>query len=170
MMSPGFIDLMMFIILLSFTIKGWSTGFIRSVVTLVAVIGGWIVSGMVPDLTGPVLHYSIPSSSVYFHVATRITTFLLCFIGVQAAGFTITGLIENIKLGTLDKFVGVTLGVITGVIAGSLVVSTFYKPATYWSPAGQRYMKSSTFFKAYAPIVGKFVHKPRKPENYDEDS
>jgi uncharacterized membrane protein required for colicin V production len=162
---------MLFLVLISFTIKGWTTGFIRSVVTMVAVIGGWILSGMIPDLTGVVLHYSIPESSIYFHVATRITTFLLCFIAVQVAGFTITGLIENIKLGTVDKFVGVCVGLATGVLAGCLVVSTFFaKPAIYWSPAGQRYLKSSALFKSYAPMVAKFVHKPRKPENLDEES
>jgi uncharacterized membrane protein required for colicin V production len=161
MMSPGFVDLMLFLVLISFTIKGWTTGFIRSVVTMVAVIGGWILSGMIPDLTGVVLHYSIPESSIYFHVATRITTFLLCFIAVQVAGFTITGLIENIKLGTVDKFVGVCVGLATGVLAGCLVVSTFF---------AKRYLKSSALFKSYAPMVAKFVHKPRKPENLDEES
>ncbi|MDB5097138.1 MAG: hypothetical protein JWM80_1559 [Cyanobacteria bacterium RYN_339] len=171
MMSPGFIDLMLFIVLVAFSIKGWSTGFIRTVVTLLAVIGGWILSGMVPDLTGGFIHYNIPESSIYFHVATRITTYMLTFAAVQVAGFTITGLIENIKLGTLDKFVGVALGIATGVLVGCFVVSTFYvKPATYWSPAGQRYLKNSMFFKAYSPMVSKFVHKPRKPADTDEDT
>ena len=170
MMSPGFIDLMMLIIFVTFTVKGWSTGFIRSVVTMVAVVAGWMLSGLAPDITGGFLHYSIPESSAYYHVATRIFTFIFAFAAMQVVGFTITGLIENIKLGTVDKWVGVLVGVMTAVLVSCFVVSTFFaRPAVYWSPAGQRYIKSSMAFKAYAPMVTKFVHKPRKPADLEDE-
>jgi uncharacterized membrane protein required for colicin V production len=164
MMSPGFVDLMLFLVLISFTIKGWVTGFIRSVVTVAAVCGGWFLSGMIPDLTSPILVYSIPLNSPYHDIATRITTFILAFGLCQVGGFTLTGLIENIKMGSADKIVGLGLGIFTGVMAGSMVVSIFFThPDAYYAPAGQRYLKSSLFFKSYVPMVTKFVKKPRRP-------
>lgn len=171
MISPGFIDLLFFLVLAAFVVKGWITGFIRSVITLLAVIGGWVLSGMVPLLTSPVLHYSIPLSSPYHPLACRITTFIIMFGLVQAAGFVITGLIENIRIGTLDKFVGLCLGVVTAVVASSLILSIFYTyPRVYWAVPVQKYQKASVFFKAYTPIVRKFARVPHRPADDESDS
>jgi uncharacterized membrane protein required for colicin V production len=168
MLSPGFIDGFLLLVLAGFAAKGWITGFIRSTITLIAVIGGWILSGMVPMLMGPMLHYSVPTSSPFHAVITRIATFMLMFCLVQAGGFAITGLIENIRMGSLDKFVGLALGVLAGVLAGCFIVSTFFThPTAYWSPAGKRYESSSMLFKAYAPMVRKFVRVPHNPSDDD---
>jgi uncharacterized membrane protein required for colicin V production len=169
MLSPGFVDGVLLLILAALTVKGWITGFMRSVITLIAVIGGWILSGMVPMLMGPILHYSIPTTSPFHATITRIMTFFVMFCLLQAGGFAITGLIENIRMGSLDKFVGLALGVLAGVLAGTFIVSTFFThPVAYWSLAGQRYSKNSIFFKAYSPMVRKLVRVPHNPNEDTE--
>lgn len=170
MMSPGFVDLLLFLVLTGFVVKGWVTGFIRSVITLFAAIGAWILSGMVPLLTSGLLHYSVPVSSPFHAVATRITTYMIMFGLAQAAGFALTGLIENIRIGTIDKFVGLCVGVCTGILVGCFIVSIFFThPRAYWATAGQRYNSSSIFFKAYSPMVKKLVRPPHRPSE-DEDT
>lgn len=168
MLTPGFVDFCFFLFLVAFIAKGWITGFIRSVITFVAVVVGWILSGMVPELMGPIIQYSVHYGSPYHSVVARMFTYFLVFGLVQAAGFTITGLIENIKLGTVDKFVGLCLGVATAVVFNCFLVSIWYThPAAYWSEAGQIYVSQSFGFKKFGPMVKKFVRPPHKPADYD---
>lgn len=164
MLSPGFIDMMMFFILVAFTLKGGLTGFIRSVVTILAVAGAWILSGMFPELTGFIVQYSVPKASPYYPIIVRVFTFVFLWIGIQCLGFLATGLIEKIGLGTADKFVGLVLGVFTGVAVSCLPIAIIFSvPALYHSAPIQRYFQKSFFMKTYHPVVKNFIRVPRKP-------
>ena len=97
-------------------------------------------------------------------VINRLVSFWLFFALAQAAGFLATGLLEKIGLGTMDKVVGVALGVITGVFVGCVPGVAIYQSATaYAFKPNQRLFKSSVLMRSYQPIV-KTLTKPAKPK------
>lgn len=164
MLSPGFVDILLFLLFITFTIKGYVTGFIRSVVTLVAVIIAFGLSAAMPTLLAPVLGYSIPAASPQWLVVNRIAAFFLFFGVAQSVGFLATGLLEKIGLGTADKAVGALLGVVTGVLVGCVPGIAIYQSAKafHYKP-NQRYFQASFFMKAYQPIVKAVAHPPKAP-------
>lgn len=164
MLSPGFVDILLFLVFITFTLKGYITGFIRSVVTLVAVIIAFGLSAAMPTLLAPILGYSIPASSPQFLVVNRIAAFFLFFGVVQSVGFLATGLLEKIGLGTADKAVGALIGVITGVMVGCVPGVAIYQSAkAYNHKPNQRYFQTSFFMKAYQPLVKTVARPPKAP-------
>ena len=162
MMSPGFVDLILFLVFISFSLKGYITGFIRSVVTLVAVLIAIGLSAAMPMLASPAIAYSIPASSPQFAVINRLAAFVIFFVLAQGIGFLATGLLEKIGLGTADKAVGAVLGIVTGVVVGCLPgIAIYQSPVSYHYKQSQKYFKSSVFMKAYHPLV-KSVARPPK--------
>lgn len=165
MLSPGFIDGLLFFVLFGFAMKGYVTGFIRSVVTLVAVLIAIGASAALPTIAAPMLGYSVSPNSAQFLVVNRMASFLIFFGVAQSVGFLATGLLEKIGLGTADKFVGAVLGIATGVIVGCLPGLAIYaSPVAFHNKANQRYFKSSFFMKAYQPIVKSMARAPKPPK------
>ncbi len=172
MFSPGFVDILLFLVFISFSLKGYITGFIRSVVTLVAVLIAFGLSAALPTIAAPMLGYSVPVSSPQFLVVNRIASFLLFFGVAQGIGFLATGLLEKIGLGTADKAVGALLGVITGVLVGCVPGVAIYQSAkAYHYKPNQRYFQASFFMKAYQPIIKSVVRPPKaiKPRHSAAD-
>lgn len=162
MLSSGFIDLVLAIVFISFSMKGYITGFIRSVVTLVAVIIAFGLSAAMPTLLAPALKYSISPASAQFLVLNRIAAFIVIFLVAQGIGFLATGLLEKIGLGTADKAVGALLGIVTAIMVGCLPgIAIYQSPAAFHNPANQKYFKSSFFMRTYHPLV-KSVARPPK--------
>lgn len=163
-MSPETIDLILAALLLFFSIKGLMTGFIRSVVSLLAVVVAWLMAAAMPELTGVFFQYFIPPSSPSFPLATRIGTWVVAFAVVQGIGFLLTGLMEKIGMGWLNKLAGLALGVVTGVLVGCIPLFIIYSiPQLYHWPVVQSTIKASFFLSNYTPVVRSFVRPPRKP-------
>lgn len=167
-MSAGTVDFVLALVLLFFTLKGFITGFIRSVVTIVAVLAAWVLTAAAPNMTAFALRYIVDPHAPEFPLVVHIATFILVFAVVQAAGFLITGLFEKIGLGPLDKIAGLALGLATGVFMGCIPLFLIYAiPAVYhWAPT-QATIKHSVFLKAYTPIVRSFARPPAKPRSQD---
>lgn len=163
MLSPGFVDILLGLLLITFSIKGYVTGFIRSVVTIVAVLVAFGVSAALPTLLNPMLAYSVHADAPNFMVINRLASFFLFFAIFQVIGFLMTGLLEKIGLGTSDKIVGLGLGVVTGIIVGCVPGVAIYQSGTaYAFKPNQKLFKTSLFMRTYQPIV-KGIAKPAKP-------
>lgn len=163
-MSPATIDFVLAAILVVFAFKGFATGFIRSLVSIAAVFGAWFFTAAFPAFTAPVLAYMTPPGDPAFALVARITTWIVAFVAVQAAGFLITGLLENMGLSGADKLAGLALGALTGVVIGCLPL--FFVSAIpqlyHWQPV-QETIRDSFFLSAYTPVVRTFVPAPARP-------
>lgn len=163
-MSPGFIDLALISVLAGFTLKGFFTGFFRSVVSIAAVVLAWLAATLMPLLSAPVVAVWMPPGDVAFPFATRIATWVAVFGGIQLIGILLTMMIKKTGLGGADRVAGLALGVATGVFIGCLPIAAVYAvPQLYhWSPT-QQMLKQSTMLKAYTPIVQVFLKPPAPP-------
>lgn len=168
MLKPYFVDLLLLAVLLSFSFKGWLTGFIRSVMTLAAAIGGYVLSAMMPLMPSVFIHYLLPPASPNYLVINRLTSFVLFFLVLQGLAFVLTGLFENIRLGGADKFFGLLLGVLAGVFLGLQPgIAILSSPVAVRYAPDQRYFKETLLMRAYEPLIRTFVRsvprvKPRR--------
>jgi membrane protein required for colicin V production len=160
-MSPGFIDLALVSILAGFTMKGFFTGFFRSVVSIAAVVLAWLAATLMPLLSAPVVQMWMPPTDMAFPFAARALTWVTVFFGIQLVGYFLGMLIKKTGLGGADRFAGLALGAATGVVIGCLPLAGVYAmPQLYhWAPT-QHLLKQSVMLKAYAPVVQIFIQPP----------
>jgi uncharacterized membrane protein required for colicin V production len=164
-LKPYFLDLILISILLGLTAKGYVTGFIRSVVTAVAAGGAYVLAFAMPTIAAIAIHYLLPAGSPNYMVINHLASFIILFAVFQVIGFTLTGLFENIGLGGIDKFVGLLLGVATGVFVGlqpGIAIKSYADAARH--PENQRYFKQTVLMKAYVPLMRSFVRPTRRSQ------
>jgi uncharacterized membrane protein required for colicin V production len=153
MLKPSFVDFILVTILIAFSMKGAVTGSIRSAVTLVSGALAWFFSALLPTIAGLALGYLVPESSPNYLLINRLTSVILFFIAFQSAGFLLTGLFENIHLGTFDKFFGFILGVSTAVLFVSLPGTAILEtPGAFAYKPNKRYFQESKVMKQFRPV------------------
>lgn len=164
-MSPGFIDLALVTVLVGFTLKGFFSGFFRSVISIAAVVLAWLAATLMPQLTAPIVLMWMPATDMAFPFASRALTWVTVFGGIQLVGFLIGTVIKKTGLGGADRVAGLALGALTGVVIGCLPLAGVYAmPQLYhWAPT-QHMLKNSQMLKLYAPVVQNFIKPPARPQ------
>ena len=161
-MSPSTIDLFLGIALAFFAIKGLFTGLLKTVVSLVAVIAAWMISGAMPDLVGPMIRWAITPDNPAYHLTSRLIVWVGVFVVVQLIGSMLSKTLNATGLTGVDKIAGLALGVATGVLVGCFPLFVINAvPALHdWAPVKDA-VKQSFFLRTYAPIAAKIV-PPRR--------
>ena len=160
-MSPATIDFILGVVLALFAFKGLTTGLIRSLISLGAVIVAWVVASTMPEVSAPLVTFAVAADSPAFPLVTRLVTWVGAFAVVQLAGFFVAKTVEGLGLGMLDKLGGLVLGVATGVLIGCLplFVINAFPPLYQWAPA-QQMVKESFFLRTYQPLAAQVVPPP----------
>lgn len=157
-MSPSTVDLFLGIALAFFAIKGFFTGLVKTVVSLLAVVVAWFLASHSPDLIGPAIRWAVEPSSPAYPLVTRLLTWIAAFLVVQLIGSVISkGLNESVLSGA-DKIGGLLLGIATGVLVGCLPLFVINAvPALgNWAPT-KSLVAHSFFLHTYQPIAAKIV-------------
>lgn len=164
MNAAGIVDLVLIVALAAFAIKGWLTGFIRSVFSIAALVVAWFLSAMHPELTSGLLTWALGTTGPAIAIGSRIATWIVAFALVQAIAFLLTGLLEKIGLGGLDKLLGLALGVVAGVLAGALPLALLLSvPAFAQFEPVRDTVRQSIMFNLYKPLVAAGAHPaPRR--------
>jgi membrane protein required for colicin V production len=110
------VDILVWVILLIFAVKGFMKGLVREVCSLLGlVVGGWSAFSYCRSLA-EVLQPHIPLS----HTVTLFLSFGLIFLALGLAfiflGYLLTALLKIILLGSLNRIGGVFLGVLQGAL------------------------------------------------------
>jgi len=105
------------------TIAGLVKGLVRQVLELAGIVGALIVAVLFAAGLATVLHeyLSFPYSPGL--VIAFLIIFLACMIAVQLVAASIQKLVRMTFLGWVDRFCGAALGLIVGMIVGSLLVT-----------------------------------------------
>jgi membrane protein required for colicin V production len=161
-MSPSTIDLFLGIALAFFAIKGLFAGLLKTVVSLVAVIAAWMLSGPLAGVVGPMIKWAITPDNPAFNLTERLIVWVAVFIVVQLIGSMLSKTLNETGLSGVDKIAGLALGVATGVLVGCLPLFVINAvPALHdWAPVKSA-VKQSFFLRTYAPIAAKVV-PPRR--------
>ncbi|MEB3285337.1 MAG: CvpA family protein [Candidatus Sericytochromatia bacterium] len=153
MLKPPFVDFLLISFFLIFTAKGFVTGSIRSVVTLVALALGWFFAALMPAIAGFAIGYLLPDSSANYLLINRLAAIVIFFGLFQSIGFLLTGLFENIHLGGFDKFLGFLLGLTAAFLVVPMPGAAIMEIPTAWAhKPNHRYFVESKVMKAARPL------------------
>jgi membrane protein required for colicin V production len=167
-MSPGTVDLILGLALVFFTVKGFFRGFLRSVISLVAVVAAWLLGGEFSQLGAQL--------GAWGHIQTtpwvlHLIGWVLIFIVIQTVGLVIVGIVYKIGLGFLDRLAGVALGALTGVLIGCLPLALIdsMPHLAAWPPV-KNVVEHSQLLRAYTPLVksimGSKSHQEHSPAKH----
>jgi membrane protein required for colicin V production len=162
-LSPSTVDLFLGIALAFFAIKGFLTGFVKTIVSLAAVIIAWFLANKMPELSAPLIRFAVEPNSPAYPLVTRIITWIGAFVVVQLIGSMLSKSLNESGLSGADKIGGLVLGVATGVLVGCLPLFVINAvPALYNWDQTQSLLHHSTLLRAYQPIASKIVPPHRR--------
>lgn len=110
MNSVSYIDIVILLFLLYGAFQGFSKGLIIEVATLAGLVLGVFVSVRYSVYTEGILRDFLNISSRYLSYIALGVTFLLVMIAVYILGKLLTGLINVISLGLVNKLLGTVMG------------------------------------------------------------
>lgn len=119
------------VILLYSAWKGFSSGFIVSVLSLIGLIAGVYVALYFSGFARDFLSDNFNLSGMYLKTAAFAITFLAVVIGIHLVAKIIEKMLSAAALGPLNKLAGAAFGVVKGALVVSvvlLVISTFAGP------------------------------------------
>ena len=161
-MSPSTVDLFLGIALAFFAIKGFFTGFLKTIVSLLAVLVAWFFASQMPGLSAPLIGWAVEASSPAFPLVTRLITWIGASLVVQLVGSMLSKTLNESGLSGADKLAGLALGAATGVLVGCLPLFVINAvPALHNWDQTRSLVAHSFFLRTYQPIAAKIV-PPRK--------
>ena len=118
----NYLDIIIAIILLLFGVKGFRTGLIIEVVTLLAFAVGIYGAMHFSDFTAEHLKEFMEINPKYLNTTAFVLTFILLVILVNIIGRMVTKLIQAMNLGFFNKLGGALFGMAKGVLLCSIMV------------------------------------------------
>ncbi|MDH3197950.1 MAG: CvpA family protein, partial [Candidatus Krumholzibacteria bacterium] len=105
------------------TIAGLVRGLVRQVIELAGIVGALIVAVLFAAGLATVMHEHLSFPYSPGLVVAFLAIFLGCMIAIQFVAASIQKLVRMTFLGWVDRFCGAALGLIVGMIVGSLLVT-----------------------------------------------
>lgn len=118
----NYIDVLILIPLVYGAYKGFTTGLIVEISTLLALILGVFVSLKYAGMTEEFLKDFVDISESYSYYVAFAVTFLLIIVIIHLLGKLLTRLIDMVSLGLFNKLLGIVLGVAKAAIVVCVVL------------------------------------------------
>ncbi len=121
----NWIDLSVYIIIFLFLLIGLSRGFLRQLFSVLAIIGGIIVAVIFYDVFAMMfIRDNLVNNESIANVGAFLIVGFISYLIIQFLGWITTKLMGSIQLGWLNRLAGAAVGVVIGIIASFLFVST----------------------------------------------
>ncbi len=105
-MEISWLDILMLLICVGALIRGFFTGFIMQLATLVGIVLGAIFSGKMAELISPYIERSIDASQQIISATSYLASFIIILIMVTLIGRLVNSLAKAILLDTVNKMAG----------------------------------------------------------------
>lgn len=164
------LDIILGIVLLLFVYKGFTQGFIIGLATLVGLVAGIWSAVHFADYAEYVLRNVIHLHTNHMVLAAFISTFLAVLILVFLLGKLLTGIINLMALGLLNRFAGAFFGLAKGCLILSAFLYIFITLDTGGNLLSHSQRQQSNLYKpivaifpALLPLVKETIFKPKEP-------
>lgn len=174
------IDIILAVFLLYFAIRGFSSGLIISLTTLIGLILGFYAAMHFSEFTANWLTNDMGLKSGNIKLMAYILTFVLVVVLIYILGRFMTSVLKTVGLGIINRLAGAAFGILKGVLIASFVfllfnridpkenlftpqqkeASLFYKPVSRVAPAILPMLKKYT--SEIQDAVGKKEQNPAK--------
>ena len=122
-MNLVMIDIIFILVIAVFVLRCFLKGFVSEVLSMAAVVLGLIASIYFHKTGGAFLKENyMPNHEAIANILAFIALFLIVFIVVKIFAIMIKNIVEGIKLGKVDRFLGIIFGLAEGFVVVSLVL------------------------------------------------
>lgn len=149
------IDMLISVIVLIGVYRGYQSGFIQSLAKLISWLAALIIASRVADDFAPL--FTMIDNPVLQIAASFVVVMVIIVLGVQMTASVVLKAVRALKLGFLDKLLGMVLGAMTGLLKVLMVLSVSATllvklPAWENSPLAQNLLP-------FAPLAGQMLQK-----------
>ena len=121
----NWIDIAVYIIIFVFVAIGMTRGLVRQVFSIAAIIGGAIIGLIFYDVFAEMfIKDNLVNNESIANVGAFLIVGFISYILIQFLGWITTKLIGSLQLSWLNRFGGAAVGLIIGLIAAFLFIST----------------------------------------------
>ncbi|MDL2231187.1 CvpA family protein [Porphyromonadaceae bacterium OttesenSCG-928-L07] len=121
----SYIDIILLLLLLYGAFKGFKSGFIVEIATLVALVLGVFIAIKFSGITEKFLIDYFNIRSKYLAYISLGVTFILVALGIYLLGKILTKLADIISLGLMNKIIGAVFGVAKAAIVLCVIIFLF---------------------------------------------
>lgn len=144
-------DILIIVVAIYSVFKGYKSGFIKQLASLVAIIACILISGKVSSILLPYLQDKIPVN--WAEPAAFIASFLLIFAAAMLIGHMLQSILETIRMGILNKLAGAGLSLAKWMIIVSILFNLLAKMDENHILIGKDIKEKSKTYKYIQPIA-----------------
>jgi membrane protein required for colicin V production len=164
------LDIILAILLFLFAYKGFTNGFIIGVATLLGLVAGLWCALHFSDYSAHVLRDIIHFHTTHMALASFTFTFFAILILIFLLGKLLTGIINLMALGLLNRLAGALFGIAKGclILSASFYILVLLDTGGHLISHSQRngsklYKPIAAIFPALLPLVKEKIFNPHEP-------
>jgi membrane protein required for colicin V production len=125
-MSFAVIDIIFFVLIAIFTVRCALKGFVSELMSMASVVLGLLAALYFYKKGGEFVRIKLmPDLKIIPEVLAFAALFLIVFIAIKILEAMLKEIIEGVRLGSADRFLGILFGLVEGIIVVSLVLFLF---------------------------------------------
>ncbi len=152
-------DLIVALIFLVFIVRGVWIGFMRQLTTFLALVGSYWLAGRYSGELMPYVHQFVENPKIVF-LASFALLFLISALVFILAGKVLHRVMEIALLGWFDRFLGLLLGAVKGVVIAVLLFMFLASSLSASNDLLKRSL-SSPYLSQGAEMVRQIIHDPQ---------
>ena len=150
-MNFSAIDIVFILLIALFTIRCFLKGFVSELLSVAAVVLGFSVSLLLYKNGADYLREQFwHDLRIIPEIIAFIALFVIVFIIIKFFELMLKGIIERIKLGSADRFIGIFIGLAEGIVAVCLFLFLLHVQPLFDSSA---ILSESIFAKILLPLI-----------------
>lgn len=146
-------DIFIIIVIIYCSIKGYKSGLIKQLTSLVGLIAAAILSGQISTIIYPYIQGFAQLPNYLTSPLSYIIAFAIIILFFYLIGTMLDSMIKTIKIGTLNKLAGVILCVAKWVIAISIILNIIIKADEHQQLVTGRIQNRSITYQYIQPIA-----------------
>lgn len=146
-------DIFILIVIIYCSIKGYKSGLIKQLASLVGLIAAAILSGQISTIIFPHIKNFAQLPDYITSPLSYIVAFAIIILFFYLIGTMLDTIIKTVKMGTLNKLAGVVLCVTKWLIAISIVLNIILKADEHQQLVTGHIQKQSITYQYIQPIA-----------------
>ena len=156
------LDIILALFLFYFAFRGFSSGLIVSIATLVGLILGFYAASHFSEFTSNWLQHDMGLKSGNIRLIAYVVTFVIVVILIFLLGKFLTGVVKTVGLGIVNRLAGALFGIAKGLLIASFVFLLFARIDPNETLITAAHKKGSILYKPVsiiAPVMIPMVQK-----------
>ena len=153
----NFIDIIIIILVLLASFKGFGRGLIKELVSLLSLIAGIYITSNFSVYVEKHLNYNFPKIEEYNTIISFVLVFLIIYLSLKLAGIIINKFVKIIQLNLINKILGMLFGALKAILIITFILfELHYLEQSFGINILKNQKEESKF---YYPLVEEIIPK-----------